>query len=271
MWIFRFRLAGSVSRIQEPRRKHNKRSLRPTQLLATAIAHLGPILTLAIAAGTLLIIVLPQRVRITSVTSPSNGSPIRRATLERSVLVQGMVLDRSAKRIFLDVNGAVRSISVNQGEFRSQVSLLPGMNHIRASLYPDRFGLTNSSETLSFAANIPPSDIRTELTWDGPGDIDLHLVDPNGEECYYQHPATTSGAILDFDNTVADGPEHITMDNALPGTYRVKVVYYEAKGLPPRKVPWTVTLRVKGGVQQEFSGVLEYENQVQDVVSFQVH
>lgn len=45
------------------------------------------------------------------------------------------------------------------------------------------------------------------LTWNGSGDVDLHTFEPNGVHVYYASPNGTSGS-LDFDNTVANGPEH---------------------------------------------------------------
>lgn len=271
MWSCQFRFTGLLSRAGQQRRQRSKHALHPAQLVAAVTARLGPIPSIAVGLALVLILLPPKQIRIISVTSPSGGAPIRRATAEPSVLVRGKVNDRSANKIFLEVNGTVRPVSVEQGEFHVLAPLAPGMNHIRASLSPDRFGLTNTSENISLAAALPSADIRTELTWYGAGDIDLHLVDPNGEECYFGNPRTASGAVLDFDNTVADGPEHITMEHAPPGKYLVKVVYYAATTSPPREVPWTVSVRVEGGPQQRFSGVLEHEKEERDVVSFQVH
>jgi hypothetical protein len=45
------------------------------------------------------------------------------------------------------------------------------------------------------------------LTWDGPGDVDLHTFEPAGTHVYYASRIGDSG-FLDVDNVVANGPEH---------------------------------------------------------------
>lgn len=45
------------------------------------------------------------------------------------------------------------------------------------------------------------------LTWNGPGDVDLHAYEPTGEHVYWQSKKGLSGE-LDTDNVIADGPEH---------------------------------------------------------------
>jgi hypothetical protein len=91
--------------------------------------------------------------------------------------------------------------------------------------------------------------LRVELTWDGSGDVDLHLHDPNtgtpwynGDDCYYAdlspiwdgtHAAATGGnPSLDFDNTTGFGPENTRIDApALNVAYTIGVHnYYNAGG-----------------------------------------
>jgi hypothetical protein len=67
------------------------------------------------------------------------------------------------------------------------------------------------------------------LTWDGPGDVDLHTFEPGGAQVYYGAP-TGSVGYLDVDNTVASGPEHYyaTCDRSAlqEGTYRIALANY---------------------------------------------
>jgi hypothetical protein len=73
--------------------------------------------------------------------------------------------------------------------------------------------------TCRFTVTALPHGLRVELTWDGTGDVDLHLHDPNTsvpwfrtpEDCYYGNRTPPWGAVLDFDNTSANGPENISM------------------------------------------------------------
>lgn len=72
------------------------------------------------------------------------------------------------------------------------------------------------------------------LRWNGSGDVDLHVFEPNGFHVYYPSKVGVSGD-LDTDNTVADGPEHYTAscsaDRVREGVYTVAVANYsEADG-----------------------------------------
>lgn len=269
MWTCSFRLTGFESRLEKHRKKTQRHQLHPAQMIAAAAPHLGVVITLAIMAGTAYVVAPSEQIRITSVTAPTGDGSITPVTQEQSVVVTGTVSNPRISQIFLDVNGSSRPVSVDKGAFQSRVALVPGRNRIQASLDHHGLGLAGTSQTARIVALIPPSDIWTELTWDGPGDIDLHLLQPDGEECSYQRRTTQAGATLDYDNTVQDGPEHITMMNAVAGTYQVKVVYYAAAGSPPRKVPWTVTLRLRNGAaQQTYSGVLESVGEAHTVTAF---
>lgn len=72
-----------------------------------------------------------------------------------------------------------------------------------------------------------PLDLRIVLDWDADNsDIDLWVIDPNGEKCFYSHPTTKIGGKLSKDLTGGYGPEEFTLKNAIPGTYTIKVHYY---------------------------------------------
>lgn len=69
----------------------------------------------------------------------------------------------------------------------------------------------------------------TTLTWDGTGDVDLHIFEPNGSHVYYAQPRGTTG-YLDIDNTKANGPEHYfascDINKLQTGIYRVSIANY---------------------------------------------
>jgi hypothetical protein len=67
------------------------------------------------------------------------------------------------------------------------------------------------------------------MTWDTDGnDVDLHVVDPGGEQVYYAHREARSGLLLLEDITQGFGPEVVRTDRVLPGAYHVGVKYYDA-------------------------------------------
>ncbi len=70
-------------------------------------------------------------------------------------------------------------------------------------------------------------DIRVVIDWNhNDTDIDLHIIDPNLEECYYSHPKTKIGGRLSQDMTQGFGPEEYTLKKAIKGNYFVKINYY---------------------------------------------
>ncbi|HEX8255412.1 MAG TPA: hypothetical protein VF846_19890, partial [Thermoanaerobaculia bacterium] len=71
--------------------------------------------------------------------------------------------------------------------------------------------------------------LRVTLVWEtDANDVDLHVVDPAGEECYYEHRETRSGLQLYEDITEGLGPEVIRTAKTQPGTYHVGVRYFAA-------------------------------------------
>ncbi|MCZ7645791.1 MAG: VIT domain-containing protein [Planctomycetota bacterium] len=69
--------------------------------------------------------------------------------------------------------------------------------------------------------------LRVTLAWEtDANDVDLHIVDPSGEECFYSHKQNASGLELYSDQTQGLGPEVIRTDRTQKGLYHVGVKYY---------------------------------------------
>lgn len=80
----------------------------------------------------------------------------------------------------------------------------------------------------------PPIQAQTgffsaTLTWDGYGDVDLHVVEPDSTHVYFNRPIGRAG-YLDVDNIIADGPEHYyaacSASSLKEGVYQVGVANY---------------------------------------------
>ena len=70
-------------------------------------------------------------------------------------------------------------------------------------------------------------DVRVVIDWNhNDTDIDLHIIDPNFEECSYKNVKTQMGGEISKDMTQGFGPEEFTIRNAKNGAYFVKVNYY---------------------------------------------
>ena len=71
------------------------------------------------------------------------------------------------------------------------------------------------------------SDLAALIFWNTDGtDVDLHVVEPNGEECYYQHTETASGGHISRDVTTGYGPELYLLPTAPSGLYRLSAHYF---------------------------------------------
>ncbi|CAD0004575.1 VIT domain-containing protein [Flavobacterium chungangense] len=72
-----------------------------------------------------------------------------------------------------------------------------------------------------------PVDIRIIMNWNLMDvDLDLHIIEPTGEECYYGHKVTESGASFSKDFTQGYGPEQYLIRNAVKGKYQIKSNYF---------------------------------------------
>lgn len=72
-----------------------------------------------------------------------------------------------------------------------------------------------------------PVDLRVVLTWDADDtDIDLWVVDPNGEQTNYHRPASYQGGHLSRDFTGGYGPETYLLKAAKPGNYEIRAHFY---------------------------------------------
>ena len=70
-------------------------------------------------------------------------------------------------------------------------------------------------------------DVRIVVDWNhNDTDIDLHVIDPNYEECYYKHSKTKIGGEISQDMTKGFGPEEFILKKAIKGDYFVKIKYF---------------------------------------------
>lgn len=110
-----------------------------------------------------------------------------------------------------------------------------------------------------------PLDLRTVLTWDADNtDMDLHVIDPNGEEVFYSHPLSYQGGMLSRDFVGGYGPEAFSLKKAKPGTYQVRVHFYGQR--QQAVIPYTtLMLRLTTGfstdAQKEQNVVLRLKEQ----------
>nr|WP_321227531.1 VIT domain-containing protein [uncultured Psychroserpens sp.] len=113
----------------------------------------------------------------------------------------------------------------------SKRRIFPGMqliaqNEIKHLIqnYKDDLDLSSIDKESLSEINL---DIRVVVDWNhNDTDIDLHIIDPNLEECFYSHPKTKLGGIMSPDMTQGFGPEEFVLEKAKKGDYFVKIKYY---------------------------------------------
>jgi len=122
-------------------------------------------------------------------------------------IVSGKIYKNSHRRNF----SSIKAISLNE------------LNHLLEK-YEDKIDASALDETV-----IPKEtfDVRIVVDWNhNDTDIDLHVIDPNNEECSYKHTKTKIGGSISKDMTQGFGPEEFILKNAIKGDYFVKINYY---------------------------------------------
>ncbi len=123
---------------------------------------------------------------------------------------------------------------------------------------------------------VPPEllgtgDIQVTLTWKGTCDLDLHVIDPAGDDVWWRNQPSPSGGAMDWHDdcnpVTHGGPENIywPIGSAPPGEYAVAIVYTDACGAD-RSAAWTVKI-VVNREEQTFSGTINLGEEI-EVVRF---
>ena len=75
------------------------------------------------------------------------------------------------------------------------------------------------------------ADLIVVVSWNiNDTDIDLHVLEPTGEKCYYGNSYTKIGGRLTIDVTSGYGPEMYVLKKAVPGKYSIMLDYYSDSG-----------------------------------------
>lgn len=106
---------------------------------------------------------------------------------------------------------------------------------------------------------VATGDVQVSVAWDSPTDVDLHVVDPNGEEVYFGNTTAASGGTLDLDSNPACSIDGVNNENivwptttAPSGTYKVILDYWSDCG--EAQTDWVITVQSKGQTPLVFSG-----------------
>ena len=84
-------------------------------------------------------------------------------------------------------------------------------------------------ETLDKFSVPDESDLVVTMMWNtDQTDVDLHVLEPSGEECSYQNTTTKSGGRITSDIRRGFGPEMYVLKAAPTGKYQIKSKYYSS-------------------------------------------
>jgi hypothetical protein len=118
------------------------------------------------------------------------------------------------------------------------------------------------SEPATLQANVTSvgtGDLQISVSWNVDNDIDLHVIDPNNFEIYYEDDVSPEGGRLDLDSNagcVIDGVDNENVrwlsGTAPHGSYQVLIDNYEA--CTPAAVTYVVTVQKAGKPPQTFTG-----------------
>lgn len=97
-------------------------------------------------------------------------------------------------------------------------------------------------------------DVQVSVSWDIPVDVDLHAIEPSGEEIYYGHRTSATGGRLDLDSNPACSLDNVNNENiswptgqSPEGEYIVRVDYWNDCSVTV-PVNYTVTIKYCGEV-----------------------
>ena len=129
--------------------------------------------------------------------------------------------------------------------------LLRGCNREAYPAYPavpEAAAPAPSEEAINDQARQVGHDGRLKITllWDFPGDVDLHVKEPNNFEIFYSNSVDLrTGGYLDVDNRVGGigSAENIYWDTPPAGHYIVSLVYFAATGSHTAGGPCTVVVK----------------------------
>ncbi|MDE6206928.1 MAG: hypothetical protein K2M55_03880 [Muribaculaceae bacterium] len=116
-------------------------------------------------------------------------------------------------------------------------------------------------------------EIKVTALWDFPGDVDLHVIQPNGNELWFRNMKDRrTGGELDVDNIPGGygSAENVFWTNPESGTYKVDLVMYTINEEAPNGGTVNVVIKV-GERRQTIPVRLSYSGQRVHVKTINYH
>ncbi len=202
---------------------------------------------------------------------PGEGDgPAASVTSSGTVINGGSVMvriegDGDFDRVVVAIDGAGGYFEVTLPDAVAAVNLLITLSQvIGADQFAFLYAVGSADDIGAYAevaatvVSVGTGELQVSVSWDAPSDVDLHVLDPDGDEVFYGSPAVASGGELDLDSNAACfidnvNNENITWATAPDGTYTVRLDYFADCEVAESN--YAVTVQRAGRDPETFTGV----------------
>ena len=135
----------------------------------------------------------------------------------------------------------------------------------------DANGLISPSQTVTVTrVTAGTGKLQISCSWDKQNDIDLHLVEPNSSEIYWDNDESSNGGLLDVDSNPACSIDNINNENITysanatveKGKYIVRIALFSSCDITDL-THYVVTARMDGAILTPLSGKNPYYGTVE--------
>lgn len=208
-------------------------------------------------------------------TPPGGGGPTASGQAESSPFVgqpfrYGISGNADFTTIYVSVAGATGYWQIDLGTATTGADLVltlakdPPSSTFTLQTALGSGGSAGTAVTATISpADLANTDVAVVLTWTGPSDVDLHVIDPKQQEIYWDSDpdGTPEGGKLNLDSNPACQIDNANQEiiswpkgMAPTGTYNVLVDYYDSCG--QASAPWTIKVLRKGQQVTSKTGTL---------------
>jgi uncharacterized protein YfaP (DUF2135 family) len=194
--------------------------------------------------------------------------------------------DADFTRIIVAVQGLTNYYQLDLPDgVASQEILLGGSTNALARTMVFQYAVGDAGSVGQYASQdvrflrVGTGDIQISVAWSDTSDVDLHVIDPNGEEISFSHRTSASGGTLDLDgnaacsrNTVGQVSAFVSNENVVwptgaapSGEYKVILDYWSACGNP--STDYVVTVQRTGASPMIFTGTFVGTSAPSDTVT----
>lgn len=137
-----------------------------------------------------------------------------------------------AMKLFADAafNVRARKSGIRGNDFQVSIIALEELNGLISWVESEEWHLSKKPKVPEFDAAYRrdlPVKLRIVMSWDvDQTDIDIHVLEPNGEEAYYGHRRTSEGGFVSEDVTTGYGPEEYLKKDLERGVYKICSNYF---------------------------------------------